>query len=82
MQRGSGCAFLCWASWHGSFQLPLELRGLHVRHSDCLFICLPMFYLVCALYMFCRQAGRSGRNSMGICMSRDTSLSRGTSTSQ
>ena len=25
MQRGSGCAFLCWASWLGSFHLPLEL---------------------------------------------------------
>ena len=25
MQRGSGCAFLCWASWRGSFHLPLEL---------------------------------------------------------
>ena len=25
MQRGSKCAFLCWALWHGSFHLPLEL---------------------------------------------------------
>ena len=25
MQRGSGCALLLWALWHGSFFLPLEL---------------------------------------------------------
>ena len=72
------------ASGAASFMCALRvlgvLRGLQVRFCDCRWICLPMSYLFCALYKFYRQAGRSGRSSICIRMSRDTSMSRGTST--
>ena len=83
-RRGTGLVTCLWSCLLSALRVLCVLRGLHVRFCDCLWISLPMFYLFCALYMFCRQAGRSMgiRSSMGIRMSRDTSMSRGTSTSR
>ena len=83
-RRGTGLFTCLWSCLLSAFGVLHVLRGLHVRFCVCLWICLPMSYLFCALCMFYRQAGRSMgiRSSMGIRMSRDTSMSRGTSTSR
>ena len=83
-RRGRGLFTCLWSCLLSALGVLRVLRGLHVRFCDCLWICLPMSYLFCALCMFCRQPGRSMgiRSSMGIRMSRDTSMSRGTSTSR
>ena len=83
-RRGTGLFTCLWSCLLYALGVLRVLRGLHVRFCDCLWICLPMSYLFCALCMFCRQPGRTMgiRSSMGIRTSRDTSMSRGTSTSR